>query len=60
MDYLKRKCVICNESREWVEKNLIRWRYMLKKGGMKICRSKTENMCLNETGVTVKMQEAEV
>ncbi|KAF7708178.1 hypothetical protein HF521_017235, partial [Silurus meridionalis] len=40
--------VICGESSEQVEKSLERWRYMLERRGMKVSRSKTEYMCVNE------------
>ncbi|KAI5615474.1 gastrula zinc finger protein XlCGF28.1-like [Silurus asotus] len=40
--------VICGESREQVEKSLERWRYALERIGMKVSRSKTEYMCVNE------------
>ncbi|XP_065658443.1 uncharacterized protein LOC136082953 [Hydra vulgaris] len=40
--------VICSESREQVEVNLERWRYALESRGMKVSRSKTEYMCVNE------------
>ncbi|XP_065668184.1 uncharacterized protein LOC136088405 [Hydra vulgaris] len=42
--------VICSESREQVEVNLGRWRYALESRGMKVSKSKTEYMCLNERG----------
>ncbi|KAI5089891.1 hypothetical protein C0J45_20026 [Silurus meridionalis] len=54
--------VICGESREQVKKSLERWRYMLERRGMKVSRSKTEKMCLNEregNGV-VRLQGEEV
>ncbi|KAI5106337.1 hypothetical protein C0J45_4034 [Silurus meridionalis] len=40
--------VICGESGEQVEKSLERWRYALERRGMKVSRSKTEYMCVNE------------
>ncbi|XP_065664573.1 uncharacterized protein LOC136086217 [Hydra vulgaris] len=40
--------VICSESREQVEVNLERWRYAQEGRGMKVSRSKTEYMCVNE------------
>ena len=40
--------VICSESKEQVERSLERWRYALERRGMKVCRSKTEYMCMNE------------
>ncbi|KAI5106426.1 hypothetical protein C0J45_4123 [Silurus meridionalis] len=40
--------VICGESREQVEKSLERWRYRLEKSGMKVSRSKTDYVCVNE------------
>ncbi|KAI5090185.1 hypothetical protein C0J45_20320 [Silurus meridionalis] len=53
--------VICGESSEQVEKSLERWRYALERRGMKVSRSKTEYMCVNErecSGV-VQLQEEE-
>ncbi|XP_065668195.1 uncharacterized protein LOC136088415 [Hydra vulgaris] len=40
--------VICSESREQVQVNLERWRYALESRGVKVIRSKTEYMCVNE------------
>ena len=37
--------VICNESKEQVERSLERWRYALGRRGMKVSRNKTEYMC---------------
>ncbi|KAI5625322.1 hypothetical protein C0J50_15181 [Silurus asotus] len=54
--------VICCESREQVEKSLERWRYALERRGMKLSRSKTEYMCVNEregSGV-VRLQGEEI
>ncbi|XP_061651845.1 uncharacterized protein LOC133488234, partial [Phyllopteryx taeniolatus] len=42
--------VICSESREQLEEQLERWRHALERRGMKISRSKTEYMCMNERG----------
>ena len=42
--------VICSESKEQVERSLERWRYALDRRGMKVSRSKTEYMCVNERG----------
>ena len=55
--------VICNESKEQVEKNsLERWRYILERRGMKVSRSKTEYMCVNvrSDGETVLVQGVKV
>ncbi|KAK3571266.1 hypothetical protein QTP86_005982 [Hemibagrus guttatus] len=54
--------VICSESREQVEENLERWRFALERRGMKVSRSKTEYMCVNERegSVTVRLQGEEV
>ncbi|KAK3563057.1 hypothetical protein QTP86_015868 [Hemibagrus guttatus] len=53
--------VICSESREQVEKNLERWRFALERRGMKVSRSKTEYMCVNERegSGTVRLQGEE-
>ncbi|MCJ8728463.1 hypothetical protein PDJAM_G00004720 [Pangasius djambal] len=54
--------VICSESREQVEENLERWRFALERRGMKVSRSKTEYMCVNERegSGTVRLQGDEV
>ncbi|KAK3541252.1 hypothetical protein QTP86_017942, partial [Hemibagrus guttatus] len=54
--------VICSESREQVEENLERWRFALERRGMKLSRSKTEYMCVNERegSGTVRLQGEEV
>ncbi|KAK3569731.1 hypothetical protein QTP86_004055 [Hemibagrus guttatus] len=54
--------VICSESREQVEENLERWRFVLERRRMKVSRSKTEYMCVNERegSGTVRLQGEEV
>ncbi|MCJ8737270.1 hypothetical protein PDJAM_G00021940 [Pangasius djambal] len=54
--------VICSESREQVEENLERWRFALERRGMKVSRSKTEYMRVNERegSGTVRLQGVEV
>ncbi|KAK3510719.1 hypothetical protein QTP70_015984, partial [Hemibagrus guttatus] len=54
--------VICSESREQVKENLERWRFALERRGMKVSRSKTEYMCVNERegSGTVRLQGEEV
>ncbi|KAK3512866.1 hypothetical protein QTP70_028938 [Hemibagrus guttatus] len=54
--------VICSESREQAEENLERWRFALERRGMKVSRSKTEYMCVNERegSGTVRLQGEEV
>ncbi|RXN38888.1 Retrovirus-related Pol poly LINE-1 [Labeo rohita] len=54
--------VLCSESRKQVEDNLERWRYALESRGMKVSRSKTEYMCVNERDPSgmVRLQGAEV
>ncbi|KAK3543296.1 hypothetical protein QTP70_014041 [Hemibagrus guttatus] len=54
--------VICSESRKQVEENLERWRFALERRGMKVSRSKTEYMCVNERegSGTVSLQGEEV
>ena len=53
--------VISSGSREQVEKKLQRWRYDLERRGMKVSRSKTEYMCVNEKtpSGTIRQQGAE-
>ncbi|KAK3546361.1 hypothetical protein QTP70_025767 [Hemibagrus guttatus] len=54
--------VMCSESREQVEENLERWKFALERRGMKVSRSKTEYMCVNERegSGTVRLQGEEV
>ncbi|KAK3505678.1 hypothetical protein QTP70_004488, partial [Hemibagrus guttatus] len=54
--------VICSESWEQMEENLERWRFALERRGMKVSRSKTEYMCVNERegSGTVRLQGEEV
>ncbi|KAK3563754.1 hypothetical protein QTP86_034480 [Hemibagrus guttatus] len=54
--------VICSESGQQVEENLERWRFALERRGMKVSRSKTEYMCVNERegSGTVRLQGEEV
>ncbi|KAK3545795.1 hypothetical protein QTP70_013123 [Hemibagrus guttatus] len=54
--------VICSERREQLEENLERWRFALERRGMKVSRSKTEYMCVNERegSGTVRLQGEEV
>ncbi|KAK3543056.1 hypothetical protein QTP70_010554 [Hemibagrus guttatus] len=55
--------VICSESREQVEESLERWRFALeRRRGMKVSRSKTEYMCVNERegSGTVRLQGEEM
>lgn len=54
--------VICSESRQQLEENLERWRFALERRGMKVSRSKTEYMCINEreSSGMVRLQGAEV
>ncbi|KAK3561612.1 hypothetical protein QTP86_010688 [Hemibagrus guttatus] len=54
--------VICSESREQVEENLERWRFVLERRGMKVSHSKTEYTCVNERegSGTVRLQGEEV
>ncbi|KAK3507288.1 hypothetical protein QTP70_013545 [Hemibagrus guttatus] len=54
--------VLCSESREQVEENLERWRFALERRGMKVSRSKTEYVCVNERegSGTIRLQGEEV
>ena len=54
--------VICEETREEMEQRLESWRYALKRRGMKVSRSKTEYLCINEGNddETVKMEDTKV
>ena len=56
--------VICSESKEQVDEKLGSWGYALERRGVKVNRSKTEYMCVNERQDhgrgTVKMQGEEV
>ncbi|MCJ8736297.1 hypothetical protein PDJAM_G00257340 [Pangasius djambal] len=54
--------VVCSESREQVEENLERWKFALERRGMKVSRSKTKYMCVNERdgSGTVRLQGEEV
>ena len=40
--------VVCSKSREQAQENLGRWRFALERRGMKVSRSKTKHMCVNE------------
>ena len=39
--------VICEETREEVKRRLKSWKYALERKWMKVCRSKTEYLCIN-------------
>ena len=54
--------VICEETREEVERRLESWRYGLERRGIKVSRSKTEYFCINEGNddKTVKMEDTKV
>ena len=54
--------VICEETREEVERRLESWRYALEKRGMKVSRSKTEYLCITggNDDKTVKMEDTKV
>ena len=54
--------VICEETREEVEQTLECWRYALERREIKVCRSKTEYLCINGGNgkETVKMEDTKV
>ena len=54
--------VICEETREEVQRRLESWRYSLERRGMKVSRSKTEYVCINggNDDETVKMEDTKV
>ena len=55
--------VICEETREEVERRLECWRYALKRRGMRVSRSKTKyHLCINggNDNETVKMEDTKV
>ena len=54
--------VICEETREEVERRLESWKYALEKRGMKVSRSKTKYLCINEGNddETIKMEDKKV
>ena len=54
--------VVCEETREEVERRLESWKYALERKGMKVIRSKTENLCINggNDNKTVKIEDTKV
>ena len=54
--------VICEETREEVERRLESWRYALEGRGMKVSRSKTEYLCINggNDDKTAKIEDTKV
>ena len=54
--------VICEETREEVERRLESWRYALEKREMKVSRSKTKYLCINggNDDKTVKMEDTKM
>lgn len=40
--------VLCSESRELMDESLVRWKCALKRKEVKVSKSKTEYMCMNE------------
>ena len=54
--------VICEETREEVERRLESWRYALERRGMKVSWSKNKYLCINgrNDDETVKMEDTKV
>ena len=54
--------VICEETREEVERRLESWKYTLEERGMKVSRSKTKYLCINggNHNKRVKMEDKKV
>ena len=54
--------VICEETREEVERRLESWKYALERRGMKVSKSKTKYLCINggNDDETVKMEYTKV
>ena len=54
--------MICEETREEVERRLESWRYALERREMKVSRPKTEYLCINggNDDETVKMEDTKV
>ena len=54
--------VVCEETREEVERRLESWKYALERKGMKVIRSKTEYLCINggNDNKTVKIEDTKV
>lgn len=53
--------MICSESREKVKESLKKWRYALKRRGVKVNKAR-QNMCMSEreTDVAVKLKGKQV
>ena len=54
--------VICEETREEVERRVESCKYTLERRGMKVSRSKTDYLCINagNDDETIKMEDAKV
>ena len=54
--------VICEETREEVERRLESWKYALERRGIKVSRLKTKYLCINgeNDDETVKMEDTKV